>query len=208
MDDIEQKFLALRSPKSFKDAAVDPIQDYLTSPLNWSLEFNRLEIEIIELWHDCNVSMAHRSYFFLLFRGDQKDCLYMEVELRRLKYIRETFTNNTKTIENGRTLTSMSRYISSHKAHYLYLKCIFVLTVWGCETKQLEVVEQGEVQAESADAEETEQRREREPVLEMGNWAEHEAQEASAGASSMVREQRHGACPRERLGCGEADGVR
>ncbi|CAN6802884.1 unnamed protein product [Brassica oleracea] len=118
MDDIEQKFLALRSPKSFKDAAVDPIQDYLTSPLNWSLEFNRLEIEIIELWHDCNVSMAHRSYFFLLFRGDQKDCLYMEVELRRLKYIRETFTNNTKTIENGRTLTSMSSLRALNRERY------------------------------------------------------------------------------------------
>ena len=82
-----------------------------------------------------------------------------------------------------------------------------LLTVWGCETKQLEGVEQGEVQAESADAEETEQRREREPVLEMGHWAEHKAQAASAGASSMVREQRHGACPRERLCCGEANGV-
>ena len=118
MEEIEQKFLALRSPKSFKDAAVDPIQDYLTSPLNWSMEFNRLEMEIIELWHDCNVSMAHRSYFFLLFRGDQKDCLYMEVELRRLKYIRETFTNNSKTIENGRTLTSMSSLRALNRERY------------------------------------------------------------------------------------------
>ncbi|KAF8099837.1 hypothetical protein N665_0237s0088 [Sinapis alba] len=118
MDEIEQKFLALRSTKSFKDAAVDPIQDYLTSPLNWSMEFNRLEMEIIELWHACNVSMAHRSYFFLLFRGDQKDCLYMEVELRRLKYIRETFTNNSKTIENGRTLTSMSSLRALNRERY------------------------------------------------------------------------------------------
>lgn len=208
MEEIEQKFLALRSTKSFKDAAVDPIQDYLTTPLNWPLEFKRLEMEIIELWHACNVSMAHRSYFFLLFRGDEKDCLYMEVELRRLKYIRETFTNDSKAIENGRTLTSMSRYISSHKAHYLYLKCIFVLTVWGCETKQLEGVEQGEVQAESADAEETDKRREREPVLAMGYWAEHKAQTAPAGPSCLVREQRHRSCPRERLCCGEANGVR
>ncbi|CAH8364481.1 unnamed protein product [Eruca vesicaria subsp. sativa] len=118
MEEIEQKFMALRSSKSFKDAAVDPIQDYLTSPLNWSLEFNRLEMEIIELWHACNVSMAHRSYFFLLFRGDQKDCLYMEVELRRLKYIRETFTNNSKTIENGRTLTSMSSLRALNRERY------------------------------------------------------------------------------------------
>lgn len=119
MEEIEQKFLALRSSKSFKDAAVDPIQDYLTMPLNWPLEFKRLEMEIIELWHACNVSLSHRSYFFLLFRGDQKDCLYMEVELRRLKYIRETFTHNNKAIENGRTLTSMSRCI------YIHIKALF-----------------------------------------------------------------------------------
>ncbi|EOA23451.1 hypothetical protein CARUB_v10016639mg [Capsella rubella] len=118
MEEIEQKFLALRSTKSFKDAAVDPIQDYLTMPLNWPLEFKRLEMEIIELWHACNVSLSHRSYFFLLFRGDQKDCLYMEVELRRLKYIRETFTNNSKAIENGRTLTSMSSLRALNRERY------------------------------------------------------------------------------------------
>ncbi|XP_018480372.1 kinesin-like protein KIN-7G isoform X2 [Raphanus sativus] len=118
MEEIEQKFLALRSTKSFKDAAVDPIEDYLTTPLNWPLEFKRLEMEIIELWHACNVSMAHRSYFFLLFRGDQKDCLYLEVELRRLKYIRETFTNNSKAIENGRTLTSMSSLRALNRERY------------------------------------------------------------------------------------------
>ncbi|CAN6912895.1 unnamed protein product [Brassica oleracea] len=118
MEEIEQKFLALRSTKSFKDAAVDPIQDYLTTPLNWPLEFKRLEMEIIELWHACNVSMAHRSYFFLLFRGDEKDCLYMEVELRRLKYIRETFTNDSKAIENGRTLTSMSSLRALNRERY------------------------------------------------------------------------------------------
>ncbi|ESQ45398.1 hypothetical protein EUTSA_v10010086mg [Eutrema salsugineum] len=118
MEEIEQKFLALRSSKSFKDAAVDPIQDYLTMPLNWPTEFKRLEMEIIELWHACNVSMAHRSYFFLLFRGDQKDCLYMEVELRRLKYIRETFTHNNKAIENGRTLTTMSSLRALNRERY------------------------------------------------------------------------------------------
>ncbi|CAH2064414.1 unnamed protein product [Thlaspi arvense] len=118
MEEIEQKFLALRSTKSFKDAAVDPIQDYLTMPLNWPVEFKRLEVEIIELWHACNVSMAHRSYFFLLFRGDQKDCLYMEVELRRLKYIRETFTHNNRAIENGRTLTTMSSLRALNRERY------------------------------------------------------------------------------------------
>ncbi|CAN8278715.1 unnamed protein product [Cochlearia groenlandica] len=118
MEEIEQKYLALRSTKSFKDAGVDPIQDYLTMPSDWPVEFKRLEMEIIELWHACNVSMAHRSYFFLLFRGDQKDCLYMEVELRRLKYIKESFTQNNKAIENGRTLTSMSSLRALNRERY------------------------------------------------------------------------------------------
>uniref|UniRef100_A0A1J3JE31 Kinesin-like protein NACK1 n=1 Tax=Noccaea caerulescens TaxID=107243 RepID=A0A1J3JE31_NOCCA len=108
MEEIEHKFLALSSTKSFKDAALDPIQDYLDTPLNWPVEFKRLQREIIELWHTCNVSMAHRSYFFLLFRGDQKDCLYLEVELRRLKYIRESFAQNSKTSDDGHNLSLMS----------------------------------------------------------------------------------------------------
>ncbi|XP_023639145.1 kinesin-like protein KIN-7H isoform X2 [Capsella rubella] len=115
MEEMEQKFLALSSTKSFKDAAVDPIQDYLDTPLNWPEEFKRLQSEIIELWHVCNVSMAHRSYFFLLFRGDQKDCLYLEVELRRLKYIRESFAQNSNEGGNMTTLISCTRGLTRER---------------------------------------------------------------------------------------------
>ena len=117
MEEIEQKlFLGLSSTKSFKDAALDPIQDYLDTPLNWPEEFKRLQREIIELWHTCNVSMAHRSYFFLLFRGDQKDCLYLEVELRRLKYIAQ----NSKPTDD---LSLVSRF--PHFILYIYLSLFF-----------------------------------------------------------------------------------
>nr|ADQ43205.1 kinesin motor family protein [Schrenkiella parvula] len=135
MEEIEQKFLALSSTKSFKDAALDPIQDYLDTPLNWPVEFKRLQREIIELWHTCNVSMAHRSYFFLLFRGDQKDCLYLEVELRRLKYIRESFAQNGKgsddlSLMSTRALTRerfklsklMQRKLSKEERENLFLR--------------------------------------------------------------------------------------
>ncbi|XP_010444813.1 PREDICTED: kinesin-like protein KIN-7H isoform X1 [Camelina sativa] len=111
MEEMEQKILAMSSTKSFKDAAMDPIRDYLDTPLNWPVEFKRLQREIIELWHVCNVSMAHRSYFFLLFRGDQKDCLYLEVELRRLKYIRESFAQNS----NDMTLSSCRRALTRER---------------------------------------------------------------------------------------------
>ncbi|KAL1217047.1 Kinesin-like protein KIN-7H [Cardamine amara subsp. amara] len=114
MEEIEQKFLALSTTKSFKDAAMDPIQDYLDTPLNWPVEFKRLQREIIELWHVCNVSMAHRSYFFLLFRGDQKDCLYLEVELRRLKYIRESFAQNSNDGHNT-TLFSSTKALTRER---------------------------------------------------------------------------------------------
>ncbi|ESQ31115.1 hypothetical protein EUTSA_v10003607mg [Eutrema salsugineum] len=120
MEEIEQNFLALTlsSTKSFKDAALDPIQDYLDTPLNWPVEFKRLQREIIELWHTCNVSIAHRSYFFLLFRGDQKDCLYLEVELRRLKYIRDSFVQNSKASDDGHnnlTLISSTRALTRER---------------------------------------------------------------------------------------------
>ncbi|XP_013598460.1 PREDICTED: kinesin-like protein NACK1 [Brassica oleracea var. oleracea] len=133
MEEIEQKlFLGLSSTKSFKDAALDPIQDYLDTPLNWPEEFKRLQREIIELWHTCNVSMAHRSYFFLLFRGDQKDCLYLEVELRRLKYIAQnskptddlSLVSSTKALTRERFKLSklMQRKLSKEERENLFLR--------------------------------------------------------------------------------------
>ncbi|KAG5379255.1 hypothetical protein IGI04_027097 [Brassica rapa subsp. trilocularis] len=133
MEEIEQKlFLGLSSTKSFKDAALDPIQDYLDTPLNWPEEFKRLQREIIELWHTCNVSMAHRSYFFLLFRGDQKDCLYLEVELRRLKYIAHnskasddlSLVSSTKALTRERFKLSklMQRKLSKEERENLFLR--------------------------------------------------------------------------------------
>jgi centromeric protein E len=48
--------------------------------------------EIIELWQECNVSLVHRTYFFLLFKGDEADSVYMEVEHRRLSFILTSFS--------------------------------------------------------------------------------------------------------------------
>lgn len=97
------------SRRSVKDVGLDPIQNDPGSPPKWPLEFKRLQREIIELWHACNVSLVHRTYFFLLFRGDQSDSIYMEVELRRLSFLKDTFSRGNQTIEDGRTLTYASR---------------------------------------------------------------------------------------------------
>ncbi|KAJ4783826.1 ATP binding microtubule motor family protein [Rhynchospora pubera] len=70
------------------------------SPSRWPLEFEKKQQEIIELWHICNVSIVHRTHFFLLFNGDPADAIYMEVELRRLSFLKSnllTGGNNTVT---------------------------------------------------------------------------------------------------------------
>lgn len=53
-------------------------------------EFERQQSQIIELWEVCNVPLVHRTYSFLLFKGDPTDFVYMEVELRRLSFLKDS----------------------------------------------------------------------------------------------------------------------
>ncbi|XP_012573723.1 kinesin-like protein KIN-7G isoform X3 [Cicer arietinum] len=96
------------SAKKFKNVGFNTLQSGEEKHLDWSSEFKQLQKEIIELWHSCNVSLVHRTYFFLLFKGDPSDSIYMEVELRRLSYLKEN-----QILEDGRTLTpeSSKRYL-------------------------------------------------------------------------------------------------
>lgn len=57
------------------------------SPKPWHVMFEEERREIIMLWHLCHVSIIHRTQFYLLFRGDPADQIYMEVELRRLTWL-------------------------------------------------------------------------------------------------------------------------
>ncbi|XP_019422234.1 PREDICTED: kinesin-like protein KIN-7H isoform X7 [Lupinus angustifolius] len=91
--------------KKFKDVGLDPMQVEGENHSNWPSEFKRLQREIVELWDANNISLIHRTYFFLLFKGDPSDYIYMEVELRRLSYIKQTFSQGNKIAESGRTLT-------------------------------------------------------------------------------------------------------
>ncbi|KAK7262935.1 hypothetical protein RJT34_30516 [Clitoria ternatea] len=104
----ESRLESIASAKKFKDVGLDPMQSDEEKQLEWSSEFNRLQRKIIELWHACNVSLIHRTYFFLLFKGEQSDSIYMEVELRRLSYLKETFAKGNQTVEDGKTLTPES----------------------------------------------------------------------------------------------------
>ncbi|KAL4280310.1 hypothetical protein GQ457_03G002330 [Hibiscus cannabinus] len=96
------------SGRSIRDAGLDPMREAPGTPVDWPLEFERLQTAILELWQTCNVSLVHRTYFFLLFKGDRTDSIYMEVELRRLTFLKETFSKGNQAVEDGRTLTLAS----------------------------------------------------------------------------------------------------
>ncbi|KAL8143795.1 hypothetical protein V2J09_016827 [Rumex salicifolius] len=65
-------------------------------------QFESLRGRIIELWHACSVSLVHRTYFFLLFKGDPTDSIYLEVELRRLSFLKESSCQGQLAAEEGR----------------------------------------------------------------------------------------------------------
>ncbi|KAL0454126.1 UNVERIFIED_CONTAM: Kinesin-like protein KIN-7E [Sesamum latifolium] len=87
--------------KKARDVALDPTND-------WPLKFEKLQKLIIELWQACNVSLVHRTYFILLIKDDFADSIYMEVEYRRLSFLKETFARGNSAIQDGRNLTLAS----------------------------------------------------------------------------------------------------
>ncbi|KAL6319488.1 hypothetical protein AAG906_014163 [Vitis piasezkii] len=58
-------------------------------PVSWHVTFREQRQQIIELWDLCFVSIIHRTQFYLLFKGDPADQIYMEVELRRLTWLQQ-----------------------------------------------------------------------------------------------------------------------
>lgn len=84
------------------------------SPEEWPLQFKQQQTEILELWEACNVSLFHRTYFFLLFRGDPTDSIYMEVERRRLCFLKGTFHGGNEWVKDAPTVTLASRLFSGH----------------------------------------------------------------------------------------------
>ncbi|KAJ8553453.1 hypothetical protein K7X08_024131 [Anisodus acutangulus] len=59
------------------------------SPVSWKITFKEQRKQIIDLWDVCYVSIIHRSQFYLLFKGDPADEIYLEVELRRLTWLQQ-----------------------------------------------------------------------------------------------------------------------
>ncbi|XP_072992493.1 kinesin-like protein KIN-7A [Typha latifolia] len=57
----------------------------------WWTKFKKQMQQIIQSWDVCHVSIIHRTQFYLLFRGDSADQIYIEVELRRLTWLLQHF---------------------------------------------------------------------------------------------------------------------
>ncbi|KAM7249993.1 hypothetical protein ACFE04_021876 [Oxalis oulophora] len=126
--------------KSVRSVGLDPIEDTnMEKSVDCQREFERVRREIVELWHTCNVSLVHRTYFFLLFKGDQKDSVHMEVEHKRLLYLKDAFLQgdqiseieqtvnpaaSTKTLEHERHMLShlMKQRFSKEERENLFLR--------------------------------------------------------------------------------------
>ncbi|CAI9769064.1 unnamed protein product [Fraxinus pennsylvanica] len=113
-----------RAQKSVKDE-LDARHDSSGAPSNWLLKFERLRGSIIELWQACNVSLVRRTYFFLLFKGDLADSIYMEVEHRRLLFLKETFSEGNPTVQDGHILTLASSMKTLRREREMLSKLIY-----------------------------------------------------------------------------------
>ncbi|KAL2458030.1 ATP binding microtubule motor family protein [Forsythia ovata] len=91
-------------PEKTTDDGSKTDQDIQKSASDWSTEFERQKREIIELWDACCTPLVHRTYFLLLFKGDPSDAVYMEVELRRLSFLKNTLSSGQVSVKSSRAL--------------------------------------------------------------------------------------------------------
>ncbi|GLT57953.1 hypothetical protein SLA2020_308860 [Shorea laevis] len=88
------------------DESVENIKDTKEPPT--PSEFEMQQRKIIELWDACHVPLIHRTYFFLLFKGDPSDAVYMEVELRRLSFLKNSLPPGTNVRNDSHSFTTTS----------------------------------------------------------------------------------------------------
>ncbi|XP_038876532.1 kinesin-like protein NACK2 [Benincasa hispida] len=78
--------LDLEKNENESGVAMDTVEH---TPVSWHTIFEDQRKQIIMLWHLCHVSLIHRTQFYLLFKGDPSDQIYMEVEWRRLTWLEQ-----------------------------------------------------------------------------------------------------------------------
>ncbi|KAL8136516.1 hypothetical protein V2J09_002517 [Rumex salicifolius] len=94
------------------------------SPVCWQLQFEEQRKQIVMLWHLCHVSLVHRTQFFLLFRGEPNDQIYVEVELRRLTWLEQHLSdlgNASPALLSDEPATYVSSSIKALKQEREYL---------------------------------------------------------------------------------------
>ncbi|KAE8664263.1 Detected protein of unknown function [Hibiscus syriacus] len=93
--------------KDVKDVGLDPIPDNCGSPSAWPSEFKRLQREIIELWHACNVSLVTGPTFFCYLREIQK-IIYTRRSNIGGCLLRSVLSHGNHMVQNGKVLNPAS----------------------------------------------------------------------------------------------------
>ncbi|KAJ8772560.1 hypothetical protein K2173_027737 [Erythroxylum novogranatense] len=89
---------------------------------DWPQRFEKYRKKIIELWVRCNVPLVHRSYFFLTFKGDESDSVYMEVELRRLFFLKDMVAKGTTAMIDGHVISSETSMKALNRERQFFAK--------------------------------------------------------------------------------------
>ncbi|KAM1062708.1 hypothetical protein ACFX11_027306 [Malus domestica] len=95
------------------DCLVLPVPEMDSKPLPSSRDVKDVGLHPMPIDDDNpsrNVSLVHRTYFFLLFKGDPSDSIYMEVEVRRLSFLKDTFSRGDQTLEDGQSLNTRFKH--------------------------------------------------------------------------------------------------
>ena len=124
--DLGRKEEEIQDSKALKQECADS---------DWKAEFERQKKEIIKLWDACGIPLVHRTYFLLLFKGDPSDAVYLEVELRRLSFLKNSMQGedqsaSIKSLNREREMLSkrLLRKYSAKEREDLYSK-------WGIDVK-------------------------------------------------------------------------
>ncbi|KAK6261369.1 hypothetical protein QUC31_007185 [Theobroma cacao] len=102
------------------ESAIEPEEPQVA----WHVTFREQRQQIIELWDVCYVSIIHRTQFYLLFKGDPADQIYMEVELRRLNWLQQHFAelgNASPALVGDESSVSLSSSIRALKREREFL---------------------------------------------------------------------------------------
>ncbi|KAL9690134.1 hypothetical protein QQ045_010529 [Rhodiola kirilowii] len=107
------------------DAANNNPDETANPPMSWDMVvFHDQRKQIVMLWHLCHVSIRHRTQFYLLFKGDPADQIYMEVELRRLTWLEQHLAelgNASPALLGDEPAVSVSSSIKALKQEREYL---------------------------------------------------------------------------------------